>query len=671
MKKTFILSILLVLQLICFSQNKYYFRGGDTTINGGLGPDDTLVLNNTNGYLGQIDFYNCRGTSGHPIVIMNDPTKDSAAMFRGVHSRLQTFHCQYIKFSGKANPSIQYGLDIKHFPDPYLGRNSGFVGADYFPIAFQGRSRCIELEGYHCRMVSTGIVIKQDPDPCIDSLNYQEGGFVMDSFLVHDNFIEKVFNEGMYLGNTLPDNDPAGYQYNDTKRTAICGVSYTGAARYSAVDSTIRVQGNRTAIFIPGYYFRAEGASGNNALFDYQWRVKPSGSTYVGDTTIIKVTNIDLSRDGSWMNNANYTTITFYNAYHKRPMRVGLTGIYRNRTDSTGRAGLQYGGGNQSLCNIYDNKVTHTGVTGQSGQLSGISLGTYTNVHIYRDTVIVSGGEAIHSTTAGMTNITQVIENCYLDSIGYLSFAKDAYNRNGDPLDNFDPYDWLADAANNFAAGVAIRTRTMFVQDSFRFIIRNNKMGLTTIHKQTTWDGKKFAPIILENGRNLFQITGNSVCSNTDLTGHRLFNGVDTLVLLICDPSSGCTVNAVFDTAACPGNLNPVAIAGSDQSISISTVNLDGSSSYDPDGTIVAYAWTKISGTGGTITSPSTASTTVTGLTSGVYVFQLRVYDNLGDTNTDQVTITVSATSNGGVIIRHKKTIGTGRRRGVYKTISL
>ena len=58
----------------------------------------------------------------------------------------------------------------------------------------------------------------------------------------------------------------------------------------------------------------------------------------------------------------------------------------------------------------------------------------------------------------------------------------------------------------------------------------------------------------------------------------------------------------------------------------------------------ITYSWTKISGpASGTITNATSASTTVTGLTQGVYQFQLKVTDNNGATAIDTVQVTVNA----------------------------
>lgn len=92
------------------------------------------------------------------------------------------------------------------------------------------------------------------------------------------------------------------------------------------------------------------------------------------------------------------------------------------------------------------------------------------------------------------------------------------------------------------------------------------------------------------------------------------------------------------------GNKVPVVNAGNSQSITLPTnsVTLSGSAT-DADGTIASYLWSKQSGTSGTITSPASASTTVTGLTAGTYVFNLKATDNGGGIGNKTVSVTVSS----------------------------
>lgn len=92
-----------------------------------------------------------------------------------------------------------------------------------------------------------------------------------------------------------------------------------------------------------------------------------------------------------------------------------------------------------------------------------------------------------------------------------------------------------------------------------------------------------------------------------------------------------------------PSNQSPVADAGIDKTIIMpeDEVKLEGRG-VDPDGTIKTYQWNKNSGSG-TIYAPTSATTTITGLTEGVSVFQLGVTDNKGAGATDTVTVTVKA----------------------------
>lgn len=91
-------------------------------------------------------------------------------------------------------------------------------------------------------------------------------------------------------------------------------------------------------------------------------------------------------------------------------------------------------------------------------------------------------------------------------------------------------------------------------------------------------------------------------------------------------------------------NLPPVAAAGADQQLvlPLNIISVSGKTSYDPEGRLASYKWTKISGpAAGTITDASADSTTITGLVAGVYVFQLTVTDSLGVSASDQLTVTV------------------------------
>lgn len=91
----------------------------------------------------------------------------------------------------------------------------------------------------------------------------------------------------------------------------------------------------------------------------------------------------------------------------------------------------------------------------------------------------------------------------------------------------------------------------------------------------------------------------------------------------------------------------PVANASIDQTIvsPTSSVTLDGSASTST-GTILSTTWTKISGpSGSSITNAANLATAVTGLVTGTYVFRLTAVTSQGTVATDDVQITVSASS--------------------------
>ena len=92
-------------------------------------------------------------------------------------------------------------------------------------------------------------------------------------------------------------------------------------------------------------------------------------------------------------------------------------------------------------------------------------------------------------------------------------------------------------------------------------------------------------------------------------------------------------------------NQPPVARAGDDVTVQlpVDQVQLDGSTSSDPDGTIGAYAWSQEEGpTDATLTGQNTSSLVATDLREGIYTFQLQVTDDQGAKATDRVRVTIS-----------------------------
>lgn len=124
--------------------------------------------------------------------------------------------------------------------------------------------------------------------------------------------------------------------------------------------------------------------------------------------------------------------------------------------------------------------------------------------------------------------------------------------------------------------------------------------------------------------------------------------GIYRFQLSVTDNSGGIGRDTMQVTVNPAVNVAPTANAGNDIVITLPTNNttLNGSGT-DPDGTVTAYLWTKISGPApGVITSATAPITTLTGLAQGVYRFSLRVTDNVGATASDTVQVTVNPAPN-------------------------
>ncbi|MFN3405908.1 MAG: PKD domain-containing protein [Cytophagaceae bacterium] len=90
-------------------------------------------------------------------------------------------------------------------------------------------------------------------------------------------------------------------------------------------------------------------------------------------------------------------------------------------------------------------------------------------------------------------------------------------------------------------------------------------------------------------------------------------------------------------------NRPPVANAGPDVTIRLpqNSVTIKGSAT-DPDGTVVSYQWTKISGGGVKMSGTNTPTLSLSGLKQGNYVFRLTTRDNHNAVGIDDILVTVN-----------------------------
>ncbi len=281
---------------------------------------------------------------------------------------------------------------------------------------------------------------------------------------------------------------------------------------------------------------------------------------------------------------------------YPKPSRLGNIRIFNNIIDYTGRSAIQLSAASEGSNEIYNNTISNSGTQFDIQQGNGILLGGYTRAFIHDNTITSTYASGIFSLGSGLMRI----ENNRIDKSGTLS--------------------------GRTAAGMAsimIDTRTTTPSENTEFHIKNNFLGShTDKHVRVYKTVSTYT-------------TGNLICNNTATSG-----------VLGIAVQAGISYSTSCGYTPAPTNQSPVANAGADVELTLPALSttLNGSASSDADGSITEYSWSKISGPSAfAITSSTLASTSVTGLVEGAYVFRLTVKDNGGASSSDDVTVIVKA----------------------------
>lgn len=119
--------------------------------------------------------------------------------------------------------------------------------------------------------------------------------------------------------------------------------------------------------------------------------------------------------------------------------------------------------------------------------------------------------------------------------------------------------------------------------------------------------------------------------------------GVTTTIPASCPGCKTAVVTAFCSDCTIP-TTTPNANGGGNQTITTSTASLDGGSSSSTGGKLTYYLWTQTSGAASVIDVPAATKINVSGLTTGTYVYNLKVTDNGFNTANQNVTIIVNPT---------------------------
>ena len=139
----------------------------------------------------------------------------------------------------------------------------------------------------------------------------------------------------------------------------------------------------------------------------------------------------------------------------------------------------------------------------------------------------------------------------------------------------------------------------------------------------------------------IFNILAPGLAELTGLTAP----GKYTFVIKVVDDRAEWSTDTVSVNLSATTAVDnpPVADAGKDVTLSAGqSVKLNPGSSYDKDGRIVDYQWSLLSGPPAQIAAPNVASAAVQQLSSGTYVFRLRVIDDRDAMATDVMQVNVT-----------------------------
>ena len=134
--------------------------------------------------------------------------------------------------------------------------------------------------------------------------------------------------------------------------------------------------------------------------------------------------------------------------------------------------------------------------------------------------------------------------------------------------------------------------------------------------------------------------------SSISTVARNLSKGGSLFVFALTATSVNGSVGTAFDTVIYVGNQPPIASCGQSYTDTTTAGVLTGSGT-DPEGMPVTYLWQQINGPNqAVITSPTFQNPLITGLITGIYIFQLKVTDNggLSSTATQTVYVTLPTT---------------------------
>ena len=467
------------------------------------------------------------------------------------------------------------------------------------------KSHHIEINNIECSGGSIGIYCKQDvvyADTMTWHPNYRMTKFTFKNIWLHD-----IDGEGMYIGITQPG-------------------GLTVQSTYSGLDTVI----------VP---VRLDSVEISNCIVER--------TTWDG----IQLSN---ARNGNKIFNnivRNYGTLNISSQQAGIILGGNTNGeIYGNSVRKGTGNGIQVFG--YGIINVYNNTLDSCGYDGNVN-----SNGTEGQQSVYASDYIISSENNPKQTInayGNSINYPKTAGGFFIANYYNNSLSSSVYNNNF-CIPNA-PVNWQSIFIKTYVPGSTTYNNILSCLTAINqppTANAGNNISITLPVNTTALNGSGTDADGTIVSYNWIKISGpaagtitNANTAITSATG--LVQGVYRFQLTVTDNAGAIARDTVNVTVNAAANQAPTANAGLDANITLPTNSsaLNGTGT-DPDGTIVSYAWVKISGpAAGTLTNANTANATAASLVQGVYRFQLTVTDNAGATGRDTVNVTVNAAAN-------------------------